>query len=305
MSLRTRLILAFLLLSVIPLSAVTLYSYSTSVHAFQRAVEREAAQSASDIGHRMTMVTDDLGRRMDLLFEGSDPNADGAPPATSEEVRARLRPMLGDAAALVERVEFDPMPPPPPASTAGTAERVPPAPPAAPEAPSTIVVDVNSILEQTRKSLEATGVIPPEAQAEMKAEMAKAIRDSMEANIAKTEAMKAAAAAMSSPAVPPVVVKMEGHEIAIPVRRNGRELGHARAQLNMNRTLGAILTLARSDQGEIPFAIDRRGQLYTPDPGQRATLESLHVHQNADDRKPRRVGDWMPSARPPGRRRVG
>jgi len=68
-SLRTRLILAFLLLSVVPLSAVTLYSYGTSVEAFQRAVEREAAQSASDIGHRMSMVTDDLGRRMDRVFD--------------------------------------------------------------------------------------------------------------------------------------------------------------------------------------------------------------------------------------------
>jgi hypothetical protein len=36
MSLRTRLVVAFVLLSVVPLSAVTLYSYSTSVSAFER-----------------------------------------------------------------------------------------------------------------------------------------------------------------------------------------------------------------------------------------------------------------------------
>ncbi len=306
MSLRTRLILAFVLLSVVPLSAVTLYSYSTSVHAFQRAVEREAAQSADDIGHRMAMVTDDLGRRMDRLFEeAAAPHPQGTP-ATPEEVRARVGPMLGDAAALVERVEFEPMPPPVPAeSTSGTAHVPPPAaaPGAAPEPPAPpapprpssqpIVLDIGAILEQTRKGITATGLVPPEAQAEMKAEVEKALRDSMEASVAKTEAMKAAAAAMSAAGVPPVVVKMEGHEIAFPVRRNGRELGHARAQLNMDRTLNAILTLARSDQGEIPFAIDRRGQLYTPDPGQRATLESLHVEQHADEDKPRRVGDWM------------
>jgi serine phosphatase RsbU (regulator of sigma subunit) len=296
MSLRTRLIVAFLLLSVVPLSVVTLYSYTTSVHAFQRAVEREAAQSASDIGHRMAMVTDDLGRRMDLLFEGAGASNPNGAPTTSEEVRARLAPMLGDAAALVERVQFDPMPPPLPAETSGPAQ-VPPSPPAAPPAPApskpSIVVDVGALLEQTRKTIEATGVLPPEAQAEMKKEMDKAVRDSMEANIAKTEAMKAAAAAMSAAGAPPTAVKVEGHEIAIPVWRNGRALGHARAQLNMNRTLNAILTLARSDQGEIPFAIDRRGQLYTPDPAQRAILESLHVRESADEGKPRRVGDWM------------
>ena len=139
MSLRTRLILAFVLLSVVPLSAVTLYSYSTSVHAFQRAVEREAQQSAADIGHRMTMVTDDLGRRMDQMFEGtSGSSAHDAQPATSEEMRARVAPALGDAAVLVERVEFEPTAPalPPTSMTTAGAGSVPP-PPAAPPAPPT------------------------------------------------------------------------------------------------------------------------------------------------------------------------
>src|SRR4029077_1526772 len=100
MSLRTRLILAFVLLSVVPLSAVTFYSYLTSVRAFQGAVEREAAQSAADIGHRMAMVTDDLGRRMDMMFQGtSGSSSDGEPAATPEQVRARVAPALGDAAA--------------------------------------------------------------------------------------------------------------------------------------------------------------------------------------------------------------
>jgi hypothetical protein len=91
MSLRTRLILAFLLLSVVPLSAVTLYSYTTSVRAFQRAVEREAAQSAADIGHRMAMVTEDLGRRMDRLFDASAIANERNGPAASADVRARPR----------------------------------------------------------------------------------------------------------------------------------------------------------------------------------------------------------------------
>jgi serine phosphatase RsbU (regulator of sigma subunit) len=290
MSLRTRLIVAFLLLSVLPLSAVTLYSYSTSVHAFQRAVEREAAQSASDIGHRMAMVTDDLGRRMDRMFQQPTGSNSAGSPETFEQMQAQVAPMLGDAAALVDRVEFDPMPSPPSEPTMGAVPS-PPVPAPAPRSRQSIVVDVGAILEQTRKRIDATGLIPPEAQAEMKAEMAKAMRDSIDAHIANTEAMKAAA--MSSVPVPPVVVKMEGHEIAIPIRRHGRELGHARAHLNMDRTLNAVLTLARSDQGEIPFAIDPGGELYTPDPAQRATLESLGVTQHADDEAPRRVGDWM------------
>jgi serine phosphatase RsbU (regulator of sigma subunit) len=223
-------------------------------------------------------------------------------------MRARVAPALGDAAVLVERVEFEPASPPLPATAGGVAPvaPVPPAPPGAnaqpaPHAqpvPPAIVVDVGAIMSGTQKGIEAIGAfLPPEAQAQIKAEMARAMRESMtnmaaQAN-AKTEAMKAAAAAMSKSGLPPISVRMEGHEIAIPVRRNGRELGHARAQLNMDRTLNAILTLARSDQGEIPFAIDRRGQLYTPNAEQRSTLQSLDVGRNADDDKPRRVGDWM------------
>src|SRR4051812_3988572 len=301
MSLRTRLIVAFLLLSVVPLSAVTLYSYTTSVHAFQRAVEREAAQSASDIGHRMAMVTNDLGRRMDLLFdETAATDASAAAPASPEQVRARLAPALGDAAALVERVEFEPSAPPLPASTAG-AGPAPPAPPAAPGAagthpvpPPPMGMDVDAVLKQTQKGLGALGeLIPPEAQARIQAEMEKAIRQSVDSSVSRTEAMKAAAAAMSAAGMPQIAVRMEGHDIAIPVRRHGRELGQARARLNMDRTLNAILTLARSDQGEIPFAIDRRGQLYTPDAAQRSTLQSLHVEEPADEGTPRRVNDWM------------
>ena len=57
MSLRTRLIIAFFLLSVVPLSAVTLLSYRSSVNAFERAAQREATESASDISRRMQMLT--------------------------------------------------------------------------------------------------------------------------------------------------------------------------------------------------------------------------------------------------------
>ena len=68
MLLRTRLIIAFLLLSVLPLSAVTFFSYQSQVAAFESAARREASQSAADIGRRMERITSDVGRRMDRLF---------------------------------------------------------------------------------------------------------------------------------------------------------------------------------------------------------------------------------------------
>src|SRR5215207_4015129 len=111
MSLRNRLIVAFLLLSVVPLSAVTFVTYRSWVDTFESAARREASQSAIDIGRRMERITSDVGRRMDRMLDEARGSAGTAPqPAT---MRQRVAPMLGDAAALVERVEFQPMEPRP------------------------------------------------------------------------------------------------------------------------------------------------------------------------------------------------
>src|SRR5262245_54128375 len=159
MSLRSRLIIAFIVLSVLPLSAVTLFSYLSSVHAFERAAQRETAQSAADIARRMEFMTADLGRRMDRLFEVADTSDSDDP--DPEVLRARVAPLLGEAADLIDRVEFHPAvkgtdgrtPPPPP--SAG-----PPPPPDAPQPPQAprrgvIVVDVPKIVEEARRQAKA------------------------------------------------------------------------------------------------------------------------------------------------------
>src|SRR4029079_8488157 len=78
MSLRTRLIIAFVLLSVVPLSAMTLISYRSSVSTFENAARREASQSAMDIGRRMERITADVGRRMDRMFVTTTQPTDGS-----------------------------------------------------------------------------------------------------------------------------------------------------------------------------------------------------------------------------------
>jgi serine phosphatase RsbU (regulator of sigma subunit) len=108
MSLRTRLIIAFLCLSVIPLSAVTAFWYASSVNAFERAAQREAAQTAVEISRRMEMVTDAVGRRMDRMFAATaGTNGPGSDP---DQLRATIAPMLGETAVLLDRVEFHPAP---------------------------------------------------------------------------------------------------------------------------------------------------------------------------------------------------
>ncbi len=302
MSLRTRLIVAFLLLSVLPLSAVTLYSYTTSVHAFQRAVEREATGTAADISRRMELVTTDVGQRLDQLFESSSAmDVTGGPQPDAGSLRARVAPMLGETAALIDQVEFRPMgtegptptPVPPPAAGARAgAPHAPPPPSPPPHTP--IVVNVPEILAEVRKE------IPADVAAKLDPQLNSVLRWSIEAGIAGANVgAKAAAAALANQAqlaraAGRTRVRMEGHDLQVPVERNGRTIGHAHAWLNMDRTLGAILTLARSEQGEIPFAIDAQGRLYTPEASQRGTLESLHVKEvAAAGTMPKRIGEWV------------
>jgi len=290
MSLRTRLIIAFLLLSVVPLTAVTLVSYKSSVDAVEAAAQREATERAADVSGRMDAITADLGRKMDRLFVAGR-SGDTDVEIDPQKVRAALAPMLGDTAALLERVEFRPMqatrtPPHPP---------TPPAPgvPAAPPAPA-MVIDVAKLVEDARKQARAelTNVDPA---------VAPMIQRSIEFGLSTAEAaMKAASDAEISAAAKhageEAEAEREGRLLRVQVKKDGRVVGNANATLNLDRTLRTVLTFARRDQGELPFAIDRRGKLYTPNASDMPRLETLGVAglgPRAADGKPRRTGDWI------------
>jgi len=120
--LRTRLALAFVLLSVVPLTAITLYSYNSSIVAFRRAVEAEEAAIAADMGKRMELATTALSERVQRISAA----------AQSRDWRARDRAMedrfreqvvatLGDSGSFVSKLQFIPsLPPPPPPPPRGS-----------------------------------------------------------------------------------------------------------------------------------------------------------------------------------------
>ncbi|MBP7569366.1 MAG: SpoIIE family protein phosphatase [Acidobacteria bacterium] len=147
MSLRSRLTLAFFAISVIPLTVVTLYSYSTSRAALRHAAEQQARNLAAELGQRMDWVTRDLERRIDKLWtapaEGlwpaDDHVAEGdiakltprpAKRLPAEAIAGELVSTLGEVAPMLERLEIVPE------SIATGGREVPGAPePAAPPAP--------------------------------------------------------------------------------------------------------------------------------------------------------------------------
>src|SRR5687767_12240896 len=69
MRLRTRLVVAFLILSVVPLAAVTYYSYTSQVRALRELATREADALSTDMTQRMKLVTTELSNRVEQLVD--------------------------------------------------------------------------------------------------------------------------------------------------------------------------------------------------------------------------------------------
>ncbi len=166
MTLRSRLTAAFFAISVVPLSAVTLFSYVSSERALRRAAEQQANELADDLSRRMQWVTTDIERRLNRGWQTAMPTPPGervasterqrpgprastggpipaAPvpagqPAGPDQVAGRLAGVFGEMAPLVEGLEFTPAPPRGPAAVpaAPGSPETPPGPPLGPRDPN-------------------------------------------------------------------------------------------------------------------------------------------------------------------------
>lgn len=134
MSLRIRLVRAFFLLAVVPLTGVSVYSYVSTKRAYRRAMEAEAAATADDLNGRLSAATRDMGRRLERLgelpFGAVSAAGHAADPKATEALLAGLHKEMGDAAPMLGSLEFIPEVVPSPHIPAQ------PAGPGAPGAPS-------------------------------------------------------------------------------------------------------------------------------------------------------------------------
>ena len=90
MTLRTRLVLWLLLLSVVPSGAVTIYTYVTSARALREAAAREADLLAGELGSRMQLVTAELSSRVEELMHL--PSTTAKPVATTASAKPAATP---------------------------------------------------------------------------------------------------------------------------------------------------------------------------------------------------------------------
>jgi serine phosphatase RsbU (regulator of sigma subunit) len=131
MSLRVRLIVVFFLVSVVPLGAVTFYSYASNVRAVRDAATRESDLLAGELSQRMQLVTAELSERVEHLMDIPNPPATTAPPS---QVAQSTKPSGGTptpsqgSRPTTTTSKPKPAPPAPVAPVSPTAPAIPAAP---------------------------------------------------------------------------------------------------------------------------------------------------------------------------------
>lgn len=300
MKIRTQLIVAFLLLAIVPLTGIVLYSFLSSRAAVRRAVEAEASVLTAEMQERMDGIESDLRRRVeklgDLPFTTFLPVPGEKAPATTDAFFGKFLSEMGEAAPLVESFEFTPMPAEPAA---------PPSPPTPPEAPETLseerhpeLREIESVvirvpllagLDEAEWATALDQAFGEEAEAAsagdpdlaeavaMSLKVAEAATRSLEVKLKarELEAMSAERRELTRAAKRRHLKLLFGEGFDVPVRERGQLIGQVKTKFRAKEMLKRVLARTRRDQGEIPFALDREGNLYTVGEDERLQLEGL------------------------------
>jgi serine phosphatase RsbU (regulator of sigma subunit) len=322
MSLRRRLILWLILLSVVPLAGVTVYSYVTSRRAFEQAVQAEAGALADEMGSRMGAVTADLERRFERLERLPLARLLG-PGDSHESLLGRMQTEMGDVAPLVESFELADLPPvptpPAPHSEGRDVEAPPdvadvPEPPAPGKAPlppvqwrrwvwdadkmgkqgEELAREIQRSVDAALRAADAARRGAPKAHAPESAEHAAIAREAVaEAARAMREARGAERAAADRHRKE-MQLLLGRRDFDFTVRRDGAPVAKVRALVRAEDILGAVLSRTGRRKGEIPFAVDREGRLHTADPQDAARLKGLPLTAGgAAADGARALDDWV------------
>ncbi|HWN42728.1 MAG TPA: SpoIIE family protein phosphatase [Thermoanaerobaculia bacterium] len=139
MKIRTQLVLAFLLLSVLPLTGIVLYSYASSQRAVRKVVEAEAEELTQEMNGRMSTIRAELGRSAERVGEMQVASLlDRQAEEQLEREFPEVLRAMGESASLVDSLEFTPA--------------VPPALPAPPAPPPPVIIDVHGILAEVDRA---------------------------------------------------------------------------------------------------------------------------------------------------------
>lgn len=308
MRIRTQLLIAFLFLAIVPLTGIVLYSYYSSLNAVRDALEADARSLLDDMTTRMAELKTDLGDRIERVAVLAPEALNGTTDAASyQRMQREITAKLGDKAPLVNQFEFTPIPPVP---------SVAPAPPANGEANPVLSSGSNSrvIVIDVRNQLKGVpGIDPstlpepmtitvPEPPVAPKPGEAPSIEQqkqvaAMEKQIEK--AQRAAEQTQLEAAKKQVEVAarhrvhLQGTNFEMPVFDKGTEVGRVRVRVNEPDLLREVWPAARRDSGEIAFARDESGELFTADEGDRAKLANIGLPAASEKPDVKQSGSWL------------
>ncbi|MFQ5528112.1 MAG: PP2C family protein-serine/threonine phosphatase [Thermoanaerobaculia bacterium] len=329
MRIRTQIALAFVLLAILPMTAIVTYSYVSSLRTVRQGVEAEAELLTADMEQRMSQVHREIRRRVERI--GALPLRQWVLEDETEAEREALYDSviaeLGDTAPLVERFEFVPewigatpeaAPAPEPAQPApvAAADEPPPPPPIAP-----IVIDMREMLATVEASIQN---LDPESipgtdkeeliekaklglefvqekaqQFNLKAGRVIEIRtdkEELDDELLMTGGAAALAYADEAGDTGASYHLVFEPEVEAPVVEDGAVIGEIRAQVKNEELLRQVLDHTRRAEGEVPFAIAADGVLYAATEEDRSTLETIGLASPVDlgavgDR--RLFDDWV------------
>jgi serine phosphatase RsbU (regulator of sigma subunit) len=85
-----------------------------------------------------------------------------------------------------------------------------------------------------------------------------------------------------------------GHDFAVPVQSGGKIVGHVAAQVSPDEVIRRVLGNPTGDEGEITFAVDREGHLYTRNDEERRALNEIGVPQRIESgRRLNDIKNWI------------
>lgn len=302
MKLRTQLALAFLLLAVVPLTGIVLYSYYTSLRAVRQATQEEARTLSKEMDGRMASIRSELGQGVQrmggLSAETLLRASQSKQPWKADPLLGKMVLGFGDAATLVRSLEFIPAPKQPAEAPHPTIPSPTTAAPPSPSSPLAMVIDVPRILKETRKELERTPGVDPQALAAIQEASKEALaagveerRRALEQAEQEEERRRQAIAAEQARRDRAVL----GRDFEAPVwDERGAMVGTIRAQVQGDEVLRRVLAHTRAGEGEIPFALDAQGKLHTVSAEDRETIRKMPLLVNV--RKPSvhwTYGDWV------------
>jgi len=309
--LRYQLTTAFLFLAVLPLSAITLYSYRSSTLAVRKAGEMESGRIAEQMENRMTSVTTDLSQRIDQLRDLRLPEEHAPPgePSPAAEYAGRLLSTLGSAATYVDSLEITGLEHPeagglrsPPPSKDPPRASDPPTPPS----PFPVVVELPRILGRIGEEVARSATVEgDEKLAEGAREIERVLRELTQGiDQGAREAAKAWRIQIKpvperkqprkeGRGVPEEKQPKLAREFATELRLGDRPVGRLKAHVSSGRLVEEILSRTSVEEGEIPFALDASGKLYTPDPRDLATLEACRLVPSAEHPASKPDESWV------------